>query len=316
MMNFGQLISQDVNATESQFNKAIEIYLNNSHLINRRVLSSATLYTGQLINNFDTLIALITHNEITYFVDEENNIKNILNHTKELSNEVNPFEQANGIYLYIRKLFPRNEKDFSTTIEFSVLNRDNNSLICISKKINKDKRSLGLCWAYKIIYNAENVSIHVDNLNEHSTDTSVQWLKDKLLPRLTKWIESNPKNESFVDGSLNLVSPEKYTNLYNSLKKKYGTELVEKWPECTDPAKFVYEDIAIATYLILLWENERYNFMIKDKQSFVDLGCGNGLLVYILTSEGHPGLGIDLRKRKIWDLFSGISLEVISYFKK
>nr|CAG8532662.1 2992_t:CDS:2 [Entrophospora candida] len=31
--------------------------------------------------------------------------------------------------------------------------------------------------------------------------------------------------------------------------------------------------------------------------------CGNGLLTYILTSEGYDGIGIDLRKRKIWDLF-------------
>lgn len=38
-------------------------------------------------------------------------------------------------------------------------------------------------------------------------------------------------------------------------------------------------------------------------QSFVDLGCGNGLLVYILSSEGHPGIGIDLRKRGIWDMY-------------
>ena len=35
----------------------------------------------------------------------------------------------------------------------------------------------------------------------------------------------------------------------------------------------------------------------------VDLGCGNGLLVYILSNEGHKGIGIDLRRRKIWDLF-------------
>ncbi|CAG8789669.1 10860_t:CDS:1, partial [Racocetra fulgida] len=37
--------------------------------------------------------------------------------------------------------------------------------------------------------------------------------------------------------------------------------------------------------------------------SFVDLGCGNGLLTFLLTSEGHEGMGIDVRKRKIWDVF-------------
>lgn len=35
----------------------------------------------------------------------------------------------------------------------------------------------------------------------------------------------------------------------------------------------------------------------------MDLGCGNGLLVYILTAEGFDGTGVDIRKRKIWDAF-------------
>lgn len=64
--------------------------------------------------------------------------------------------------------------------------------------------------------------------------------------------------------------------------------------------------------------------------SFVDLGCGNGFLVYLLASEGftgygkknrnelkkqtnmnqHKTTGIDLQKRKIWDKFpSFVKLE-------
>lgn len=58
------------------------------------------------------------------------------------------------------------------------------------------------------------------------------------------------------------------------------------WPENTDPQKFVYEDVAIATYLILLFEEERKETGDDKKQSYVDLGCGNGLLVHILNSEG------------------------------
>lgn len=46
--------------------------------------------------------------------------------------------------------------------------------------------------------------------------------------------------------------------------------------------------------------------------NFVDLGCGNGLLVHILTEEGHKGRGIDIRPRKIWDLYKPpATLEVI-----
>lgn len=87
----------------------------------------------------------------------------------------------------------------------------------------------------------------------------------------------------------------------------------QMWPEKTDPLKFVYEDIAIATYLILLWQQERKEKDLVEYQSFVDLGCGNGLLVYILCGEGHTGLGIDIKKRGIWDLFSPhVQLKVLA----
>ena len=36
----------------------------------------------------------------------------------------------------------------------------------------------------------------------------------------------------------------------------------------------------------LLWEGERDELALTEKQTFIDLGCGNGLLVYLLSSEG------------------------------
>ena len=85
------------------------------------------------------------------------------------------------------------------------------------------------------------------------------------------------------------------------------------WPECTDPQKFIHEDVAIATYLILLWRQEREDLKldVDYKQSFIDIGCGNGLLVYLLASEGYPGKGIDIRARKIWSFYPPeVKLEV------
>lgn len=48
----------------------------------------------------------------------------------------------------------------------------------------------------------------------------------------------------------------------------------------------MFEDIGIASYLLTLWEEERSRSGEERKQTFVDLGCGNGLLVYLLTMEG------------------------------
>lgn len=98
-----------------------------------------------------------------------------------------------------------------------------------------------------------------------------------------------------------LIDSELYNKTYSELKEKYGRNLEANWNESTDPKKFIYEDIAIASYLIVLWKQDRNGS--EKLQSFVDLGCGNGLLVYILSQEGHSGYGIDLRKRKIWDQF-------------
>ena len=81
---------------------------------------------------------------------------------------------------------------------------------------------------------------------------------------------------------------------YNRLKDNYGKQLAASWDEVTDPQKFVYEDVAIAAYLLCHF---------KKGDTFVDLGCGNGLLVYLLNQEGFNGFGVDIRRRKIWDRF-------------
>lgn len=95
-------------------------------------------------------------------------------------------------------------------------------------------------------------------------------------------------------------------NLYCTYKRN--------WTEKTDPVKFVFEDIAIASWLISLWELERIEQKSSKLQSFIDLGCGNGLLTFLLSSEGYTGFGIDLRKRKIWDKFIEKGANLIGKF--
>ncbi|KAA8579135.1 hypothetical protein FQN60_007255 [Etheostoma spectabile] len=129
---------------------------------------------------------------------------------------------------------------------------------------------------------------------------NLTWLSTDLLPKLVRWATECKSSE--FRSTLSLLPVEKYSVMYQQLKEKYKA-MVKVWPEVTDPEKFVYEDVAIATYLLVLWAEERAEKNLNARQSFVDLGCGNGLLVHILSNEGHPGKGIDVRKRKIWDMY-------------
>jgi tRNASer (uridine44-2'-O)-methyltransferase len=90
-------------------------------------------------------------------------------------------------------------------------------------------------------------------------------------------------------------------NTYSQLKAKYAKTLCQSWAETTDPGKHVFEDLGIAALLIGLW-CELYKD--TDFPGFVDIGCGNSLLVHILIEEGYSGWGFDARRRKSWPTHS------------
>ena len=102
-----------------------------------------------------------------------------------------------------------------------------------------------------------------------------------------------------------VVSQPAFRTEYVRLKDKYGKYWVSRWPEQTDPAKYVFEEIAIAAWLLALWKSESPAAAVEGEQEtavrFVDLGCGNGFLTYLLIEEGHKGWGIDRQRRGIWD---------------
>jgi tRNASer (uridine44-2'-O)-methyltransferase len=139
-------------------------------------------------------------------------------------------------------------------------------------------------------------------MNEETNERSSRWLEYVLLKKFHSWmLNYRDDDESNRIESLSLIrNHEKYYNLYNKLKEKYGAKIENIWvDESTDAKKFVYEDLSIASYLITLWEQDKS----ACEKKFLDLGCGNGLLVYILTQEGYQGYGIDLRRRKLWDKY-------------
>ncbi|ROT41123.1 DUF1613-domain-containing protein [Sodiomyces alkalinus F11] len=97
-----------------------------------------------------------------------------------------------------------------------------------------------------------------------------------------------------------VVPQARFQDRYLALKLKYAKDLVDTWAESTDPQKHVFEDLGIAAFLIELWSD-----MYKESgfPGFVDIGCGNGLLVHILLREGYPGWGFDARARKSWEAY-------------
>ncbi|TGZ82462.1 DUF1613-domain-containing protein [Ascodesmis nigricans] len=119
----------------------------------------------------------------------------------------------------------------------------------------------------------------------------------RLLTRAKK-LGENPDYQKRVHHDV-IIRRETYQDKYIVLRERHAQRLLEGWRENTDPKKHVYEDIGIATFLICLWE-EMYQ---RPQLGFVDMGCGNGVLVDILLKEGWTGFGFDARARKSWDGF-------------
>ncbi|KAF9359901.1 tRNA methyltransferase 44 [Mortierella sp. AD094] len=138
----------------------------------------------------------------------------------------------------------------------------------------------------------------------------MQYAFKELFKKLYKWGVNTTKGftKSRVQHDV-MVPKELYLATYARLKDKHAQRWVQSWPEKTDPRKFVFEDVAIASWLVALWELERTRNRESSggqqtkKQTFVDLGCGNGLLTHILNQEGHEGKGIDIVSRKVWEVY-------------
>lgn len=212
----------------------------------------------------------------------------------------------NLIVAVIRKIIPKQLQRFVPRLEVVLLDGWKTCVTYVTRLV-RDLESVPPRINYSFTFTGTRISFaYFQDKDSEATgsDGNVIWVKNNVLPKLVKWaseIQEDGLNQD--QGSLTLVNVQEYNQLYQKLKIKYGQSLVERWPETTDPQKFVFEDVAIATYLLLLWQQERAVKGITKYQTFVDLGCGNGLLVYILSGEGHKGLGIDLRKRNIWDMF-------------
>ncbi|EYB91242.1 hypothetical protein Y032_0208g2067 [Ancylostoma ceylanicum] len=197
----------------------------------------------------------------------------------------------------VRKLVPKDKLFSQKCYEVSYYDGSHDVVfVPVQLDLSDTKKAVHIPYPYRIsCQQSSDSSLRlILSVPTNIADTESHWLLNTVFPALFKWMRFiDPQKE--VRKTNNLLDIEEYSHRYKRIKEEYGRTLVENWTENTDPKKFVYEDCGIATYLLEFWR-KRGRFPKK----FADLGCGNGLLVHLLNKEGVNGIGIDVRKRKIW----------------
>lgn len=107
--------------------------------------------------------------------------------------------------------------------------------------------------------------------------SATRWLENRLLPKLGAWSSqrqrqlqqlgpeddvADTKGRRDGNGVADLLDKDMIprsalSDKYYELKQRHGQRLVSMWPASTDPQKYVFEDIAIASFLLLLWDRVR-----------------------------------------------------------
>ena len=168
-------------------------------------------------------------------------------------------------------------------------------------------RGIGFLHTYDSHYGYGTISLHYCLFDSESITIRLERTAQRLLGVIYK--HGNGQLAGYVKRvHHDVILPQaSVQNTYARLKSKYASTFISNWVEVTDPGKHVFEDLAIAAFLIELWA-EMYS---DDSRfpGFVDIGCGNGLLVHILLQEGYDGWGFDARKRKSWETY-GTKTEV------
>lgn len=113
------------------------------------------------------------------------------------------------------------------------------------------------------------------------------------------------------------IDKEFYQATYDLIKSKYTPKIIDTWNESTDAQKYIFEDVAIASYIKLLLDKQ-HNFYLKPgmkRHKILDAGCGNALVGYFLSKMGIDYLGVDLQKRKIWEQLDKLHAEDVEQRK-
>nr|pir hypothetical protein C23G10.7 - Caenorhabditis elegans [Caenorhabditis elegans] len=129
----------------------------------------------------------------------------------------------------------------------------------------------------------------------NSSQEHFEFMKKQAFKQLYTWLKGIDLSKSSRKTN-SLLDKESYIKTYRHIREDYGRGMIKGWTENSNPQKSIFEDCGIASYI-----NELVNSDLLPKPNkFVDIGCGNGLLVHLLNKIGMSGYGIDVRHRNIW----------------
>ncbi|CAE8641021.1 unnamed protein product [Polarella glacialis] len=120
-----------------------------------------------------------------------------------------------------------------------------------------------------------------------------------LIP-LSPPLPGNTPHASMTD--LVTVAHERSRARKKALRRKYYPRWETLWPDTPHKERMLADDFAIAAFLLELFE-------LAQKPRFVEVGCGNGFLTYLLSQEGAVGRGLDMAPRDFWAALDGADLE-------
>ncbi|PZD27276.1 AdoMet-MTase domain containing protein [Pyrenophora tritici-repentis] len=231
-------------------------------------------------------------------------------------------------YTVVRKLVPRNPKldeSIMQTCHLFVSEAD------IAVKSEEQEETVK-AESTLIPPNTGVLSIHYDLFPTLPLDNRLARTALKLLDVIHKHSRGRAGGYTKRVHHDQVIGQKRFQDTYAYLKGKYARVLIEGWVEQTPAEKHVFEDLGIAAFLHEVWVDmygevasssredqggekggeEDGNTTDPDHRKttaqakfpgFVDIGCGNGLLVHILNNEGWHGWGFDARRRKTWDTF-------------
>lgn len=269
-------------------------------------IEEGSTFVSELIDKFPEFPLSNNSQDIVLYRD----LSDVKLRTIPLDNSAIKLTNKCGI---IRRIIPRNPfKDHIINQTCLVLTDKADSVLIVYIPHITTKEEvpfyLPLVYGVGILYHKSSLSIHYLPF-DYETPVTLRMLEpaDRSIRIALRLLQTSNKHSNGVKAGYekrvnhDIVVPKiAFQNRYISLKKKYSSKLVNLWCESTDPKKHVFEDLAIAAFLIEFWAMKYKD--INDLE-FRDLGCGNGLLVHILNMEGYKGKGIDARARKSWSTY-------------